>query len=156
MRMVTQRIFTHALVAAAIALGASATAAPADCCLTGPQGRADFHVRFREPIALRPTVTGEVASEADAHYTARVIVLIGGYIGSPRLHRVLALSPIRGTSTTAWSPLRLHFNAAQRRRIISAAHKEHRRPVLDVQLTGTLTGHTHPSQHDRQFVMTVA
>jgi hypothetical protein len=154
--MVTQRIFTHALVAAAIAVGASATAAPADCCLTGPQGRADFNVRFREPIALRPTVTGEVASEADAHYTARVIVLIGGYIGSPRLHRVLALSPIRGTSTTAWSPLRLHFNAAQRRRIISAAHKEHRRPVLDVQLTGTLTGHTHPSQHDRQFVMTVA
>jgi hypothetical protein len=148
-------MFTHGLVLAAIALGASASAAPADCCVTGPQGRADFHIRFREPIALRPTVTGAAASEADARYTARVTILIGGYIGSPRLHRVLALSPIRGTSTTAWSPLRLHFNAAQRRRIISAAHKEHRRPVMDVQLTGTLKGHTQPSQHARQFVMTV-
>lgn len=80
--------------------------------MTGPRSRADFNIRFREQVALGPTAPGEVASKANATYTATAKVLIGGAVGTADLHEILTLTPKHGVSTPGWSPLSLHVTAA--------------------------------------------
>jgi hypothetical protein len=150
-----RRFIRLGVVAALLAglAGPPADTAAADCCMTAPPVRADFNIRFPEHAALAALVIGQVASVAPSAYIAHVTVLLGGAIGTSALKPILTLAPITGRSTPIWSSLPLRFTTTQRRHIRSAARRAHRRPVLDVRVSGVLPGHSTASSHARQFVL---
>jgi len=146
-----------AVVLAALALAAAiaGAASPEEGTAPRREARADFNIRFAEPVRLAPTVRGEARSTAPARYTAQVRVLMGGAIGSPDLRPILTLRPWRGSSDDTWRPLDVRFTLAQRRTIRAEARRQRRRPVLSVRLSGTLEGAERASAHLRQFIMSV-
>jgi hypothetical protein len=148
---------TTRFLALTLALLVSVSCVPAGAAQTPtpetPTVRADFNIRFPRDIALSEVVDGQVASVAPSAFRARVTVLIGGAIGTSDLRPILRLADVRGRSTPAWTPLSVHFTASQVRRIRGIARKQHRRPVLDVQVCGKLAGRSQTSCHARQFVL---
>ena len=148
-RTPSRRALATIVLALASAGAASAGAAPAsaDCCMGGSPEPAAFHARALSSaaVALMPVTTIEVSSEAPADYTARVDIQVGG--------KVLARTTRHGHSTKQWSRLRIPLSKRQRHAISAAAHGQHRRAVLGVQLRGTLAGRAHPDVHYIALVM---
>jgi hypothetical protein len=138
-------VMPFVLAGGLVALGGSS--ATGDCC-TSVSAPAPYHIRFIEPVPFGRTLRGQVSSEARSPYRANVQVKIGGYIGSPKLRRLLKLT-LQGRSEKQWSPLRIRLSRRQVNLVLSAVRRERRRPVLDVQLKGPLGAHA------RQFVMSV-
>jgi hypothetical protein len=140
------RIATAAVLATLSLLLGFAGRATGDCCLqSSPPGRAPFHIQFKEPVKLAPSVRGRVSSEARSHYRAAMSVLVGG--------RAVIHSVKHGISTTAWSALRFRLTQAQRLRVREAARRQGRRPVLSVRVSGVLQGQTKRTAHARTFLM---